>query len=158
MCMLLEADRVDPRPVLVVEDSDDDFDTVLVAAARCKVVNHLVRALDAEAAWHLLSVDPVDSFAFVLLDYNLSGFDGLALLNRMRSGGLLAHLPVVVFTTSVNPRDREILCQAGASAFYLKRVQHTECLRSLESIFDRWLSCRAPPVRSTGSLFGRQQA
>ena len=149
--MLLDLDHADLRPVLVVEDSDDDFDTVVVAAARAGVSNRLVRALDAEVAWHLLSREPAGSFAFVLLDYNLWGFDGLALLDQIRRGDLLTHLPVVVFTTSVNPRDRELLCQAGATAFHLKSVQYTDCLRSLESIFDQWLGRTAPPRDSAVS-------
>jgi CheY-like chemotaxis protein len=156
--MLLDAVHADARPVLVVEDSDDDFDTVVVAAARARVRNRLVRAQDAEVAWHLLSGAPTGWFAFVLLDYNLWGFDGLALLDRIRDGGLLTHLPVVVFTTSVNPRDREALCQAGASAFHLKSVQHTDCLRSLESIFDQWLCCTALPARPARWPSRRRQA
>ncbi len=155
--MLLDAGNADSRPVLVVEDSDDDFDTVAVAAARAKVRNRLERALHIEAAWQLLNSDPVDSFAFVLLDYNLWGFDGLTLLKRIRGGGLLAHLPVVIYTTSVNPRDREVLCQAGASAFFVKSVEYTDCLRSLESIFGQWLRRKALPQAPAISLsMGRQ--
>ena len=156
--MLPDAVHVDARPVLVVEDSDDDFETVVAAAARAKVHNGLVRALDAEAAWQMLSGAPTGSFAFVLLDYNLWGFDGLALLDQIRDGGLLSHLPVVVFTTSMNPRDREVLCQAGASAFHLKSVQYTDCLRSLESIFDQWLCRTAPPRKSAMPPSRRRQA
>ncbi len=140
-----DAVHADHRPVLVVEDCDDDFDTVVVAAARAKVRNRLVRAVGTEEAWRLLGRDAHGSFAFVLLDYNLWGFDGLALLVQIRRAGWLARLPVVIYTTSVNPRDREVLCQAGASAFHVKSVQYTDCLCSLESIFDQWLFAPALP-------------
>lgn len=138
--MQLEAGAVDLRPVLVVEDSDDDFDTVVVAAARAKVGNRLVRASDAERAWQLLARDPVGSFAFILLDYDLQGPDGLAFLGQVRRNGLWAQLPVVVLTTSVNPRDRDVFCAAGANAFHVKSVQYTDCLCAIESIFGRWLN------------------
>ena len=138
--MLLEARHADPRSVLVVEDCDDDFDTVVVAAARAQVANRLVRAAEADVAWRLLAVEPVESFAFMLLDYNLQGPDGLSLLDQVRGEGLLARLPVVVFTTSVNPRDREVFYSAGASAFHVKSVQYTDCLNTLESIFGQWLN------------------
>jgi CheY-like chemotaxis protein len=130
----------DRRPVLVVEDSDDDFDTVVTAAARAKVRNPLVRAADADAARRLLAADPAASFAFMLLDYNLQGPDGLALLDQARRDGSLAGLPVVVFSTSVNPRDRARFFAAGASAFHVKSVQYTDCLETLESIFGQWLN------------------
>lgn len=137
--------EVDSRPVLVVEDSDDDFDTVVEAATRARVGNRLIRAADAEMARSLLARDAAGSFAFMLLDYNLPGLDGLAFLEIVRRDPALAALPAVIYTTSVNPRDRDVFLRAGASAFHLKSVQHTDCLRTLESIFDHWLTRAAPP-------------
>jgi two-component system chemotaxis response regulator CheY len=141
--MRLDAMHTDPRPVLVVEDSADDFDTVLKAVALAKVRNRLIRAADAEVTQCLLANAPASSFAFMLLDYDLPGMDGLALLHHLRNASLLADLPVVVFTTSISPRDRAAFCAAGASAFHIKSVQHDECLRTIESIFALWLNQRA---------------
>ncbi len=148
--MLTDAWIADRRPVLVVEDCDDDFDTVLHAAARAGVRNRLVRAVDADAARRLLACDVLacdaaGGFAFVLLDDSLPGVDGLALRDHVRRDGLLAHLPVVVFTTSINPRDRDLFCAAGASAFHVKCVQYTDSLVTLVAIFERWLKRTAPP-------------
>ena len=145
-----DSPRTDLRPVLVVEDSDDDFETVVSAAARAKVPNLLVRAADAEGARRLLAVDAAGSFAFMLLDYNLRGLDGLALLEQVRRDGSLAGLPVVVFTTSVNPRDRDVFFEAGASAFHVKSVQYADCLGTLQSIFGQWLH-RSPPRRGAAA-------
>ena len=142
----------DLRPVLVVEDSDDDFDTVVIAAARAKVGNLLVRASDADAARRLLAADTAGSFAFMLFDHTLPGPDGLAFLDEVRRDGSLAGLPVVVFTTSVNPRDRAVFFAAGASAFHVKNVQHSDCLDTLQSIFGRWLNGAPPPNDAAVSL------
>ena len=141
--MLPEARIVDHRPILVVEDCDDDFDTVIDAAARAGVLNALVRAVDADAARHLLTRDSAAGFAFILLDSSLPGQDGLALLDQLRAEGLYRSLPVVVFTTSINPRDRDLFCAAGASAFHVKSVQHGDTLDTLDAIFKRWLN---PPT------------
>ena len=127
------------RPVLVVEDSDDDFDTVFEAATRANVSDRLIRAADAEVARCLLARHAAGPFAFILLDYSLPGTDGLAFLESVRSEPALTELPAVVFTTSINPSDREAFFRAGASAFHVKSVQHTECLRTLASIFELWL-------------------
>lgn len=139
-----DATPADLRPVLVVEDSDDDFDTVVVAAARASVRNLLVRAADAEAARRLLAAHAAGSFAFMLLDFDLQGPDGLAFLEQVRRDGSLAGLPVVVFSTTVNPRDRALFFAAGASAFHVKSVQYSDCLDTLRSIFGHWLNS-APP-------------
>ncbi len=143
--MLLEAVSTDPRPVLVVEDCDDDFDTIVVAAARAQVCNRLIRAADAETAWRLLARDQTGAYAFMLLDYNLRCLDGLALLHQLRRDGVLEHLAVVVYTTSVNPSDRDAFCASGASAFHVKSVQYTDCLATLKAIFERWLDRAARP-------------
>lgn len=143
--MQLDGRGAELRPVLVVEDSDDDFDTVVVAAARAEVGDRLVRAADADAARRLLAAGTPGSFAFVLLDHNLPGPDGLDFLDQVRRDGSLAGLPVVVFTTSVNPRDRALFFAAGASAFHVKSVQYTDCLDTLESIFGHWLTSAPSP-------------
>jgi len=137
--------HTDPRPVLVVEDSDDDFDTVIHAATRANVHNRLLRAADADVALSLLAHTPVSALAFMLLDYDLPGLDGLALLVHVRHDFSPAELPVVVFTTSVNLRDRDAFCAAGASAFHVKSVQYVDCLLTLESIFAQWLNRTALP-------------
>ena len=134
------APYTDLRAVLVVDDSADDFDTVVQAAMLAKVPNRLIRATDADVAWRLLGCSPVTAFAFVLLDFDLPGLDGLALLKHLRRDATLLDLPVVVFTTSINPRDRDAFCAAGASAFHVKSVQHVDCLHTLGSIFAQWLN------------------
>ena len=141
----MHARHADRRPVLVVEDSDDDFDSVVDAAARAKVRNRLVRAATADSARDLLAQQPAGSFAFMLLDYNLPGTDGLVLLGHIRRDPLLAQLPAVVYTTSVNPHDRDAFYRAGANSVHVKDVQYSDCLRTLESIFKQWLNRGAVP-------------
>ncbi len=128
------------RPVLVVEDSDEDFDTVIEAARRGQVRNRLLQARSADEARGVLAANAANPFAFVLLDCSLPGEDGLSLLNDLRSGPANALLPVVVFTASVNPRDRDAFYAAGANAYHVKQVGFEDCLATLQQIFRYWLS------------------
>ena len=152
------AAHTDPRPVLVVEDCADDFDTVIKAATLAKVRNRLIRAADADVAQRLLTSAPASTFAFMLLDYHLPGMDGLALLDHVRRDAALAGLSVVVFTTSINPRDRDAFYAAGANAFHVKSVQHADCLHTLELIFARWLNRSALPDDAAAAVRSRRSA
>lgn len=127
-------------PVLVVEDSDLDFDTILEATKRADIQNRIVHATDAEAAWNLLPPEgPAEPFAFILLDQNLPGMMGSEFLRELRSTKAYRSIPVVLYTTSDNPRDRAACYEAGANAYHVKSVRFDECLLLLGELFDYWL-------------------
>ena len=133
------------RPVLVVEDCADDFDTVVEAAARAGVGNRLVHAVDADGAQRLLGGEAAGGFAFMLLDQNLPGTDGLSFLKQLRRDPLLSRLPTVILTSCGNPRDRDAFYDAGANAYHVKAVHYLDSLRTLEQIFGYWLNSAALP-------------
>jgi CheY-like chemotaxis protein len=122
---------------LVIEDSEDDFDTVEMAASRLAPPPQLVHAPDADAAARALERA---AFSLVLLDINLPGTSGEALLGDIRRAPGTQLLPVVVYTTSVNPRDRDACYAAGANAYHEKCVRFDTCLETLEGIFRYWLT------------------
>lgn len=149
-------DRRDRRPILVVEDTDDDYETAVEAARRAQVENPLVHAADAGIAAALLYAAPADTFAFVLLDCNLPGVDGLEFLSELRRHLIHGKLPVVIFTSSVNPCERVAFEAAGASAYHVKELQFDRCLITLQGIFDEWLTPAASLEAATVvSLPGR---
>ena len=123
--------------VLVVEDSDEDFDTVADAAARLQVPYALVRVLsvdDGLAA--LLSGQP---FRLVILDNSLPGDRGDVFLSALRRHPLHCRVPVVAFTASGRQPDRDVLHAAGVNAFHVKSVSYEDNLWTLEMIFNYWL-------------------
>ncbi|MFT5534216.1 MAG: two-component system chemotaxis response regulator CheY [Candidatus Paceibacteria bacterium] len=124
--------------ILVVDDSADDFQTVCMAATSARVTMPIINAIDADVALEMLDGAADGAFAFMLLDFNLPGVDGLTFLRQVRLHPVHARLPVVVLTASVNPRDREAFLAAGADAFHVKTVRLEDCLTTLESIFKRW--------------------
>jgi two-component system, chemotaxis family, chemotaxis protein CheY len=136
------------RPILVVEDSSDDFDTVVEAARRALIRNRLVQACSATAARETLAAHHANPFAFVLLDCSLPGEDGLTFLQELRASPATALLPVVVFTASVNPRDRDAFYAAGANAYHVKKVRFEDCLATLSAIFSYWLGSVVLPCSS----------
>ncbi|GAA4032846.1 response regulator [Actimicrobium antarcticum] len=125
--------------VLVVDDSEDDFETVCVAARLAQVTAQFVNAIDTDAALRMLDASSPGDFVFMLLDFNFPGVDGLTFLQELRQHPVHGQMPVVVFTASVNPRDQAAFLAAGADAFHVKTVRFDDCLQILTDIFAHWL-------------------
>lgn len=130
------------KHILVVEDSDEDFETVLDAARGAGVRHPIVRALSGGQALQLLG-GPArgrDTLpAFLLLDLNTAGDDGREALRDIRQDAGLRTLPLVVLSASANPRDLDHCYSLGANAYHVKPVNHAAHLRVLQQIFDYWL-------------------
>lgn len=135
------------RPVLVVEDSDEDFDTLGEAAQRAGVVHELRRATTGDVCLTLLRGEGVARIhpVLVLMDLNTPGTDGREALVVIKADPLLRALPVVVITTSSNPKDLAFCYRAGANAYHVKPVRYVEHLEVLLDVFTYWLTCVAHP-------------
>jgi CheY-like chemotaxis protein len=116
-----------PRAIRVLLVEDDEGDVVLTREAfdeylhnRLDVVNDGNAALD-----YLRKQDPYgdrETPDLVLLDLNLPGRDGREVLSEIKSDAELAHIPVVVLTTSAADEDVLRSYQLHANAFVTKPV------------------------------------
>jgi len=135
-----------PGTILVLEDCDEDFETVCDAARRAGMTHHLRRAKTGDECVEILGRGETLP-AFVLLDLNTAGGDGRDALRFAKSDARLRCVPFVVLTTSANPRDLGFCYDDGANAYHLKPVRHDEHLRVLGEIFHYWLRAVALPQK-----------
>lgn len=136
--------------VLVVEDSDEDFETVVEAAQRAGIFNQIRRATSGSAGLRMLreclktrGTLP----AFVLLDLNTPGDDGRDALSEIKKDDILRNIPTVVLSTSANPRDVDFCYVGHANAYHVKPVNHATHLKIVQEIFSYWLSCALLPTQ-----------
>jgi len=128
--------------VLVVEDSDEDFDTVVEALANTSLRNSVQRASSGDQCLELLRGGAGSSAvrpAFVLLDLNTPGMDGRDALVEIRADAATWQLPVVVLSTSANPRDVAQCYERGANAYHVKPTHYDDHLRLVQSVLSYWL-------------------
>lgn len=128
-------------PVLVVEDSDDDFDTVQMLVREAFRDNTLQRASTGDDCLLLLrgaGDDPVRP-AFILMDLNIPGLDGREALKDIKKDPRLRSVPVVVFTSSSNPVDLAYCYEFGANAYHVKPLRYEDHLKTLREVFEYWL-------------------
>jgi CheY-like chemotaxis protein len=77
----------------------------------------------------------------IILDLNLPRHDGIEILQRLRETPELAHVPVVVLTSSDSPRDRLMAGQLGATR-YLRKPSSLDQFLSLGAVFKDLLEAR----------------
>jgi CheY-like chemotaxis protein len=129
-------------PVVVVEDLDGDFETVLTAARLAGIQHEIRRTLTGDDCLALLRGDagnPRGQVALVLLDLNTPHGDGRNALEEIHADAELRTIPVVVLSTSASPRDVDFCYSRGASAYHVKPVSHGEHLSMLKTLLGYWL-------------------
>lgn len=133
-------------PVLVVEDNDEDFDMLQLAFQSAAVPNALLRCQDGEETLDFLlrqgryaQAEHAVRPGLILLDLNLPGLDGRQVLERIKADSQLRAIPVIVFSTSDNPRDVQSCYQSGVSAYLLKPVDLERFERMVRLLKEFWL-------------------
>ncbi len=136
--------------ILVVEDSDEDFDTLRDAARGAGLEHAIFRAASGGECLALLqgAAEPPLQPALILMDLNSHGVDGREALERIKNSPGLKELPVVILTTSANPTDLAFCYQAGANAYHVKPVRHDHYLLLLRAVLTYWLQTVTLQVRS----------
>jgi CheY-like chemotaxis protein len=132
-------------PVIIVEDSDEDFDTVVQAVKKAGIVAEVCRATSGGGCLELLRGATAIRPTVVLMDLNTPGTDGREALEAIKSDPALKAYPVVVFSTSADPRDLAFCYAAGANAYHVKPVRYPEHLQLIIELLNYWLGRVALP-------------
>lgn len=134
-------------PLVVVEDSDEDFESLRWALRRVGAKRPVRRCLDAEALYAYLDASqrwaPGDATnppppALILLDLNLGSDDGRAVLARLKRDARVKHIPVVMWTSSANAADVTRCYADGASGYAVKPAEVEQLVQTARHVMDYW--------------------
>lgn len=140
------------QPLLVAEDSDEDFAVFQRFMKQLDVQNPIYRCSDGDEVLDFLynegdyqgqSETPRPSV--ILLDLNLPGLDGRELLKKIKQDESFQKIPIVIFTTSSNPKDVDLCYQRGANGYLIKPVGTPELQKTIQSFVRFWLETNIPP-------------
>lgn len=141
------------QPILIVEDSDDDYEATYRALKKSgNLRNPVVRCEEGEEALEYLNrrgkfADLVDTPlpALILLDLNLPGRNGISILSEIKENKTLKQLPVVILTTSSDHRDIEICYTHGANTFIVKPVNMDGFMQAIKNLKEYWFEVAVLP-------------
>lgn len=134
--------------VLIVDDDRDALELSRHLVLRAAPAATVCIACSVEAAkTHLLGLEaaPAAPPSIVLLDLYLRESDGCEVLSWIRERPMLAHIKVVMLTTSDDPKDLKRCTDLGAHAYLIKYPNHAVMACILHEACSRSQSQQVPP-------------
>lgn len=145
------------QSLLVIEDSDEDFAAFERILRKASIANALYRCVDGDDALDFLKhsgqyqeLTKAPRPAIILLDLNLPGTDGREVLAQIKQDSELKMIPVVVFTTSSNPKDVEVCYRCGVNGYILKPIDVKKLMRTVQVLIDYWFEAVILPSSVRG--------
>jgi two-component system response regulator len=144
---------IDNTPdILIVEDNKYNVEFILEALEKNGIVNRVKVFQDGEGALNYLFAageyagrDSCKQPRVILLDLKLPKVNGLEVLQRIRSNELTKMIPVVVFSSSSEDRDRLESYRLGANSYIIKPSSYERFVESAAEIGMYWTLLNVPP-------------
>lgn len=114
--------------ILMAEDDDGHAQLVQERFESVGVRNRLIRFRQGDEAWDFLSgaVKPCvekDKAYLLLLDIHMPGLDGIEVLRRVKSDTRLKNMPVIMLTTTDDPKEISRCYELGCNNYLTKPVE-----------------------------------
>ncbi len=121
-----------PLVILMAEDDPGHASLVRRNLRRAGVLNEVVRVEDGQEALDFIcregayaSRNPIGSL-IVLLDINMPRLDGVEVLRRLKADEKTKKIPVMMLTTTDDPREVERCYDLGCSVYVTKPVEYEQ--------------------------------
>lgn len=118
--------------VLVVEDNSDNF----------RIVNYALVRSAYDVFWAQRGEDGIalalkEQPAFILMDINLPGMDGLEATRRIRESDAGRHIPIIAVTAHAMIGDRDRIIAAGCTGYIEKPIDPVTLVKQIHAIIGR---------------------
>ena len=138
--------------ILLVEDNPDDVELTLRAFKKNNILNQVIIAKDGVEALDFLfgtgtyaGRELKDLPVVILLDLKLPKIDGMEVLKRIRQDNRTKLIPVVILTSSAEPKDVVNGYSLGANGYVRKPVEFSQFVEAMRHLGLYWLLWNEPP-------------
>jgi CheY-like chemotaxis protein len=139
--------------LLVIEDSNEDFEAFQRYVRQSNLKISIYRCFDGDEALEFLchkgrfaDAQGLPRPALVVLDLNLPGMDGREILGRIKQDKDLKSIPVVILTTSNNPKDIEACYQQGVNSYIIKPMDFERLKHNIALLINYWFDTTILPT------------
>lgn len=127
--------------ILLVEDDDGNAYLAHRLLRRSGVTDEIIRVKDGQEALDFIHGDgslgenvPHRLPRLVLLDINMPRLGGVEVLRQLKSNEQHKAIPVIMLTSTDDPREVERCYQLGCNAYITKPVDYDEFLNVIEGL------------------------
>ena len=119
---------------LLADDDRDDAELFSEALSAIHPVVDFYHVEDGNGVFLFLANLQKQRPDIIFLDLNMPEVSGWQCLARLKNNLEFKHIPVIMYSTSSNPRDKEIAIDLGASGFLTKPSDFKILVRLLQNI------------------------
>jgi two-component system, chemotaxis family, response regulator Rcp1 len=133
-----------PAVILLAEDNDNDVELTRLGFRRAKFAVDLHHVANGEECLAFLRKEGAYANAptpdIVLLDLNMPRMDGIEVLQEINKDERLAHLVVVVLTSSGADEDVLRSYQLHCNSYLVKPISFEGFAKMIQSLGDYWFT------------------
>ena len=119
---------------LLADDDHDDaelFNEALYTVDPSIKFHHVE---DCREIFQFLLNSKIEKPDIIFLDLNMPGMSGWQCLAKLKNDATLKNIPVIMYSTSSNPREKEIAIDLGATGFVTKPTEFKVLTKILETM------------------------
>ena len=125
------------KTFFIVDDDIDDQDLFIEAVSEVDNSIECVSASDCEEALDLLKNKKIGMPDMIFLDLNMPRLNGKQCLVELKKEAHLAHIPVIIYSTSSEKRDIEETSRLGAAHFLTKPNKFEELCKAISYVVSK---------------------
>lgn len=141
--------------ILIAEDDPGHATLIRKNLERAGVSNQIIHFLDGQQVIDFFysnqaeKYDPNGSY-LLLLDIRMPKLDGMEVLKRIKSDQTLERIPIIMITTTDDPREVSSCHSLGCNSYIVKPIEYNKFVEAIRSLGMYLLVVEVPKLKEEG--------
>jgi CheY-like chemotaxis protein len=131
---------IESLTIVLAEDDDGHASLIHRNLQRAGIDNGFIRVKDGQEALDLIlgrgefAGKPMGENTLLLLDINMPRVDGVEVLRTLKSDPATNAIPIIMLTTTDDPREIERCYQLGCNVYVTKPVDYEDFINAIKQL------------------------
>jgi CheY-like chemotaxis protein len=144
----------EPLTIILAEDDDGHATLVQRNLERAGIANGFIRLRDGQETLDFFHSQgefanrPKPEFALLLLDIKMPRVDGIQVLRQLKEDPRSAAIPIIVLTTTDDPREVQLCYDLGCAVYITKPVDYQAFVEAIKRLGLFLQVVQVPPIET----------